>query len=287
VTVLLFAGLTLRELVRRRLVAAVGLLTLAIVAFTAWGMHRLTAATVGGVPLPEPALRAAAAGIVILLAFLFSFVLAIAAALIGAPALAESVGNGEILALLARPIRRADVVLGRWLGTFVALAIYVAVTGACELLVVRASTGYLPPHPLAALAYLVGLASVVTTASIALAARLPALAAGIVAALLFGLAWIGGILEALGLAVGNVRLADAGTIVALIFPSDALWRGALYNLQPAVFTALAATFSPSGSAGVSPFAAVAPPPPALLIWAVAWIAAVLGCAVALFRTRDL
>jgi ABC-type transport system involved in multi-copper enzyme maturation permease subunit len=287
-TALLFAGLTLRELVRRRLVAAVGLLTLVIVAFTAWGMHRLTGATIAGAPLPEPAIRATAAGIVILLAFLFSFVLATGAALVGAPALAESVGNGEILALLARPIRRSDVVLGRWLGTLAALAVYVAVTGGCELLVVRASTGYVPPHPLAALAYLAGVACVVTTAAIALAARLPALAAGIVAALLFGLAWIAGILEALGLALGNERLADAGTIVALVFPSDALWRGALYELQPAVFTALAATISPSASgSGVNPFGAAAPPPAPLLIWTAGWIVLVLGTAVALFRTRDL
>lgn len=286
-TALLFAGLTLRELVRRRLVAAVGLLTLAIVAFTAWGMHRLTGVTVAGAHLPEPAIRATAAGIVILLAFLFSFVLAIGAALVGAPALAESVANGEALALLARPIRRADVVLGRWLGTLVALAVYIALTGGCELLVVRASTGYVPPHPLAALAYLAGVATVVTTAAIALAARLPALAAGIVAALLFGLAWIGGILESAGIALGNESLADAGTIVALVFPSDALWRGALYELQPAVFTALAATFSPSGSGGINPFGATAPPPAALLFWSAGWIVLVLATAVALFRTRDL
>lgn len=287
-TVLLFTGLTLRELVRRRLVAAVALLTLVIVAFTAWGLHRLTGATVAGAPLPEPAIRTTAAGIVILLAFLFSFVLAIGAALIGAPALAESVANGEILAVLARPIRRADLVLGRWLGTLVALALYVALTGACELLVVRAATGYVPPHPFAALAYLAGLACIVTTAAIALASRLPAIAAGIVAALLFGLAWIGGIIETLGIALGNERLADAGTITALVFPSDALWRGALYELQPAIFTAFAATISPSASGGgVNPFAATAPPPAPLLIWTAAWIVVVLGSGIALFRTRDL
>ncbi|HTD38039.1 MAG TPA: hypothetical protein VK669_11030, partial [Candidatus Limnocylindrales bacterium] len=184
--VLLFASLTLRELMRRRLVAAAGVLTLAIVAFTAWGMHRLATAVVDGQPIGEPAVRATAAGIVILLAFLFSFVLALGAALIGAPAMAESIANGEILAVLARPVRRAEIVLGRWLGTVLALAIYVAAAGGIELLVVRAATGYVPPHPLDALGFLAGVAAVVTTAAVALATRLPALAAGIVAAMLFG-----------------------------------------------------------------------------------------------------
>ncbi|MDB5068914.1 MAG: ABC-type transport system involved in multi-copper enzyme maturation, permease component [Candidatus Eremiobacteraeota bacterium] len=284
--VVLFAVLTLRELVRRRLVAAVALLTLVIVAFTAWGLHRLATAVVDGAPIADAGVRGTAAGIVIMLAFLFSFVVALGAALVGAPAMAESIANGEILAVLARPVRRAEVVLGRWLGTVLALAFYIAVAGGLELLVVRVTTGYVPPQPLTALAYLAGVAAVVTTAAIALAARLPALAAGIVSALLFGLAWIGGIVEAIGLALGNARLADAGTIVALIFPTDALWRGALYALQPAVFGALAANANANGTV-VNPFSVTSPPPPALIAWACGWVVAVLAAGVAAFRTRDL
>lgn len=282
-TVLLFAGLTLRELARRRLVAAVALLTLLIVAFTAWGMHRLATSFGDGAPTAEPGVRAAAAGIVILLAFLFSFVVALGAALVGAPAVAESIANGEILAVLARPVRRAEIVLGRWLGTVAALAIYVGVAGAVELLVVRLTTGYVPPQPLVALAYLCAVGGIVTTAAVALATRLPAIAAGIVAALLFGLAWIGGIVESIGLALGNQRLADAGTVVALAFPSDALWRGALYALQPAVFTAVAST----GGAAVNPFTVTSPPPTALLAWACGWTVVVLVAGTLAFRTRDL
>ncbi len=283
--VLLFAGLTLRELMRRRLVAAVAILTLVIAVFTAWGMHRLATAVVDGSPISEPAVRATAAAIVILLAFLFSFVVALGAALVGAPAIGESIANGEILAVLARPVRRTEVVLGRWLGTLTALIVYVAAAGGLELIVVRAMTGYVPPHPLDALAYMAGLAAVVTTAAIALATRVPALAAGIVAVMLFGLAWIGGIVEAIGIALGNERLADAGTLVALAFPSDALWRGALFNLQPAVFTAIAA--NANGNGNVNPFTVTSPMPNALLAWAVGWIVVVLTAGIVAFRTRDL
>ncbi len=285
-TIVLFASLTLRELARRRLVAAVALLTAVIVAFTAWGLHRLATTVVDGAPIADPGVHAAAAGIVILLAFLFSFVLALGAALVGAPAMAESIANGELLAVLARPVRRADVALGRWLGTVLALAIYVTVAGGVELLVVRVTTGYVPPQPFAALAYLCGLACVVTTAAVALATRLPALAAGIVSALLFGLAWIGGIIESIGLGLGNQRLADAGTVVALVFPTDALWRGALYALQPAVFTVAASQTAASG-AGVNPFTVSSPPPFAILAWAFGWIVVVLVAGVVSFRARDL
>ncbi len=284
-TALLFAGLTLRELARRRVVAVASLLTLLTAGFSAWGLHRLATTVVDGSPLPEPAVRATAAGIVLLLAFLFAFVLALGAALIGAPALAESIANGEMLAVLSRPIRRADVLLGRWLGVVVALGIFIAVAGGIELAVVRLATGYAPPQPLTALAYLTALAMVVATAAVALAARLPAIAAGVIAAVLFGLAWIGGILEAIGLALGNVNLADSGTIVTLLYPSDALWRGAIYALEPAVFAGAAGTMTATGA--VNPFAVAAPPPPALLAWACGWVFAVLASGIAVFRARDL
>ena len=283
-TIALFAGTTLRELVRRRLVAAVGLVTLAIVAFTAWGLHRLATTIVDGAPIAEPGVHAAAAGIVLLLAFLFSFAIALGAALAAAPAIANEMTNGEILALLARPIRRAEVVIGRWLGVLIAMAAYIACAGGTELLVVRLTTGYVPPHPVMALAFLCALAAVVTTAAVALASRLPAIAAGIVAAMLFGLAWIAGIIESVGLALGNQHLADAATVVALVFPSDALWRGALFALQPAVFAAATATAS---ATSVNPFSVTALPPPAMLVWAGGWVVAALIAGVASVRRRDL
>ncbi len=285
VNVLLFASLTVRELVRRRLlvIAAVG--TLLIVAFTGWGMHRLATATMSGSPLALVAVRATAAGIVLVLAFLFSFVVALGGAMIGAPAMAETIANGELLAVLARPVRRADVVIGRWLGTVIALAAYVALAGGAELLVVRITTGYAPPHPFAALLFLSASGAVVASTAIALATRLPALAAGAAAALLFGLAWVAGIVESIGLSIGNARVADAGTLVALVFPSDALWRGAVYALEPAVFTV--AVGASNGNGPANPFTVTSPPPTALLVWAFAWIVVVVACGAAAFRTRDL
>jgi len=288
VTTLVVAALTARELARRRLAAAAGVLTLAIVLFTAWGLQRLATATVEGAPITEPAVRATTAGIVLLLAFLFSFVVALGAALIGGPAVAESIANGEILAVLARPVRRAEIVAGRWIGTVAALALYVALAGAAELGVVRLTTGYVPPEPLTAFAYLAGVATVVATAAIALATRLPGTAAAIVATLLFGLAWIGGIVEAIGVGLGNDRLADAGTVAGLVFPSDALWRGAAYALQPAAFRAAAATIgAASPGAQPNPFLVATPPPPAMLAWAAGWTVVVFAAGIVAFRRRDL
>ncbi|MFN2460129.1 MAG: ABC transporter permease [Candidatus Velthaea sp.] len=283
-TALLVARMQWRELARRRLALVAALLTATVALLTAWGLNALVHHPVRGELPPEPMVRAASAVIVILLAFFFTIVLATGGALIASPALAGEIESGVALAILARPIRRADVVLGKWLGTLVAIAAYALAAGGLELAVIRAVTGYVPPHPLAALAYLVGVAAVICTAALALSARLPSLAAGVVAVLLYGVAWIGGILGALGAAFGNERLADIATIVALVFPSDALWRGAVFALEPAVFAAASNT-SVAGS--FNPFGVGAPPTPAMLLWSVGWLAAVFAAAVASYRVRDL
>ena len=55
---------------------------------------------------------------------MFSFVLAMTAAFLGAPAIAADLESGVAQAMLARPIRRADLVVGRWLGLAAVVVAY-------------------------------------------------------------------------------------------------------------------------------------------------------------------
>jgi ABC-type transport system involved in multi-copper enzyme maturation permease subunit len=281
-TTVLIAHMQMRELVRRRLALVIALLTVVIAAMTAWGLYSLVH-HVGprGTVLSEPAVRSAAAVIEILLAFFFTIILATGGALVAAPALAGEIESGVALTILARSIRRVDVVAGKYIGTVLSVGLCALIVSGLELAVVRVMTGYLPPHPLVALAYLFGVAAVICTAALALGTRLPALAAGIVAILLYGVSWIGGILGSMGSSLGNDRLADASTIIALIFPSDALWRGAIYSLEPAAFVAAA------NNGTFNPFAVAAAPTTAMLIWSAGWITVVFAVAVVLFRRRDI
>ena len=70
---------------------------------------------------------------------------------------------------------------------------------------------------------------------------LPTLANAVVLFSLFGLAWLGGIVEFIGQAVANQTLVNLGVVVSLVFPSDAVWRAASYYLQPPLFLGEAAT----------------------------------------------
>ena len=281
---LAITSLTLREAARRRVLAAALAIAVVLVALTGWGFWKMHASL--ATQARDPALAAGIfSGLVIMLAYMFSFALAIGSAFLAAPALASDVDSGLLLAILPRPVRRVDVVLGKWLGLALLVVAFTFVVGGAELAVIRAIAGYVPPHPLTALAFLAAESLMMLTLALFFSTRLPPIAGGIVAIALFGLAWIAGIAVTIASTLGNAALVHAGTIVALILPSDGLWRGALAALEPAVFVASAATSE--GARQLGPFAVAGPPVPAFLAWSALWGIAVLGAAVASFGRRDM
>ena len=63
---------------------------------------------------------------------MFSFVLAMSAAFLAAPAIASDVETGTVHAMLARPLRRAELVVGRWLGLSIVIGAYAVAVGAAR-----------------------------------------------------------------------------------------------------------------------------------------------------------
>lgn len=280
---LIIARLTLREAARRRLLYAVAILTVVIIGFTGWGFSRITTLR-SGQPLSHDEVMLVSAQLIILVAYMFSFVLAIGAAFLAAPAIAGDVESGLVLALLPRPLRRLDFVLGKWLGLAILLVGYAAISSGCELLAMKLVTGYVPPHPAAAIAYIAAEGLVVLTLALLFSTRLAPITGGIVAVVLFGIAWIAGIAQAVGVAFNNTAITNASTVVSLLLPSDGLWRGAIFSLQPNILTALAGS---TAGARANAFSVVAGPSTPYLIWSAAWVVVILGLAALRFSRRDL
>ena len=270
------AILTLREAARRRTLAVLLLLTLGTVALTGWGVERLTTlAREGGVN--ELQIRIGVSQVLILVAFMFSFVLAMTAAFLAAPAIAGDIESGVAQSILARPIRRADLLLGRWLGLSIVVAGYAAGAGLLEVAIVGAVSGHTPPEPFLAVAFLAGQSIIVLTFALLLSTRLPSIAGGAICVVLFGLAWMAGVL------VGVAQAFDAGPLASVarasrwLVPTDGLWRGVIYGLEPPLVL-LGARAAAGARADANPFYAATPPPLEFVIWSVAWIA--LGLAIA-------
>jgi ABC-type transport system involved in multi-copper enzyme maturation permease subunit len=283
--VLTIAHLTVAEAVRRRIVWVLAGLTLLSVALTTWGVEQLVSLARAG-RTSDLEIYVGVSQVLILVAFMFSFVLAMTAAFLGAPAIASDIESGIAHAMLARPIRRADLVIGRWLGLVVVVVLYAAASGLLEVAAVGLVSGYVPPQPLVAVGFMSAQAVVLLTLSLLLSTRLPAIAAGAICVVAFGLGWIAGVFAGIG------RFFDAGPLVTAaeasrwLLPSDGLWRGAIFGLEPPEVV-LVAVGRGGPAAEANPFFATAIPSGAFLAWSAAWIAIVLAIAVVSFARRDL
>jgi ABC-type transport system involved in multi-copper enzyme maturation permease subunit len=250
-----------------------------------WGLERLvTLAREEGVE--ELEVRIGISQVLILVAFMFSFVLAMTAAFVGAPAIGGDLESGVALAVLARPIRRAELLLGRWIGCACVVVGYTVASGLLAIGVAYAVSGYGPPDPFLAVAFLAGQALVLLTLTLALGSVLPSIAAGAIAVVAFGLGWMAGVLAGVAAVLGVELLGRVAEVSRWILPSDGLWRGVVYGLEPPLVIMLATGRAQAIAEG-NPFYASTPPPLPFVIWSVAWVALVLGVASWWFERRDL
>ena len=278
-TVLTIAALTLQEAARRRVLRSLAVLTVVLLALSAWGFSRLDA-EFGGLTSGEA--RVAGSTVLNLVMFGLSLIAALGTAFLAGPTLAGEIESGTALSILARPIRRGAMLVGKWLGLVVFGSGFVSLAGLAQFLIVRATVGYWPPHPLTGLALLAAQTTVLLTLGLLLSTAISPMASGIVAVGLFGATWIAGVVGSVGEALGNANLAQVGTVSRMLLPTDGLWRGAMNSFQDPALLMQVGT-------GVeeSPFLSMAPLTAAYLGWAALWIAVVLALAALAFQRRDL
>ncbi len=120
-------------------------------------------------------------------------------------------------------------------------------------------------------------AAVMLSITIAGGVRFTTITNGIVAFGFYGIAFIAGWMEQILSMFGNSTARYVGTIVSLLSPADAMWRRAAFEMQP-----LATAVLRNG-----PFGVASVPSAAMIVWAMAFVVAVLAFAVWLFRRRPL
>jgi ABC-type transport system involved in multi-copper enzyme maturation permease subunit len=182
-------------------------------------------------------------------------------------------------------MRRSEVVIGKWLGLATLVAIYAAGSAFLELAAVNWATGYMPPHPIELVIYVGTEGLALLSLGLLLSTRLSGITGGVIALVAWLMGWIAGIVGDIGTALQNQAVQNVGTISHLLLPTDLLWRGAVYAMEPdAVLAALRAAGT---VARANPFSAVDPPPIQFLAWVVVWFSLMLALSVWSFRTREI
>ena len=279
--------LTLLDAFRRRILWVLFFLTVIVVGLSGLGFERLvTLARAHG--SSELTIQLGVSQMLIVVAFMFSFILAMTAAFIGAPAVSADIESGVLLAILARPIGRSTFLVGRWLGLVLVAGAYALASGLLEIGAMKVASGYGPPDPFGAAGAIALQAILVLTLTLLFSTRLPSIAGGAIAVVLFGMCWITGVLGGLGLYLKADLLEQVAAISRVILPTDGIWRGAIFALEPQVVIAVAGDSGRSSEAlAANPFYASAGPSAIYLGWVGAWFGIVLGLAVLSFRRREL
>ena len=271
------ARLTLREAARRKILWAALILGLAFLALYGVGVYFIQLEVVRGRTAPsyirEMYNFLAMAGL-----YVVNFLVVMMTVLTSVDTLAGEIASGTMQAVATKPLRRFEIVLGKWLGFAAMLAAYVALMAGGVAALTFALTGYVVPKLASGLGLMLLEGVTLLTVCILGGTLLSTLANGVLAFGLYGLAFIGGWIEQIGSLLRNEAAVNIGIVSSLLMPSEALWKRAAFEMQPSLLRDLGA---------MTPFSASSVPNERMILYALLYIAVALALALRQFSRRNL
>lgn len=274
---LVIAELTIRETQRRRILWMTLFLGLAFLIVFGLGFHYIYLDLSKHVTAVEQ--RSSFVGVLMTAGlYAINFLIIVIAVLISVTAVSGEIDSHTIEAILTKPIRRWEVILGKWLGFAILLTIYSLLLTGSLLLIVYVRSGVSARNLPAGLGLMVLQGLMVLTLTIAGGTRLSTLANGVMAFMMYGIAFIGGWVEQIGALLRNETAVDIGIATSLIMPSEILWKKALSLFDPHLTNAIV---------DIGPFAIVSQPSNLMIAYAILYLFALLALALVSFSHRDL
>ncbi len=215
----------------------------------------------------------------ILLAGLYavSFLTLMMAVLTSVDTLSGEIASGTIHTMVSKPLRRWEIVFGKWLGFSGMLTLYLLLMAGGVILIVYWLAGYTAPNVWAGLFLMWLNINLILSVSLFGGSFLSTLANGVLVFGLYGVAFIGGWIEQFGALLKNPTAINIGIISSLILPSEALWKRAVYEMQSPL----------AGALGFTPFSSTSTPSPLMIGYAVVYLLVMLLLAMRQFSGRDL
>jgi Cu-processing system permease protein len=278
------AGYALRESVRRRVFAVVLLLSVAFLVLYALGANAaFNQVDTFGADAETDADPVVVAGSTLLGLAMFAtlFLGTVLAVFLTLSAVRGDSERGLLQPLVVRPLGRAALLGGRFLGAASVCAAYVAVLYAACVAITGVTGGWTPDHVVGPGLELMAAVVIIAALSLLGSVFLASTANGIAVFMVFGAGLVAGLLGQIGEGLSVDTLKTIGNVGALALPFEALYQSALHGL----------TADTTGLTGfivqLGPFGGAHEFGPGLAVWTVAYLAAVAGIAVWGFRRSDL
>jgi ABC-type transport system involved in multi-copper enzyme maturation permease subunit len=277
----LLARMTFREAVRKKMIWAVFLLTALFLTFFTWGTTRFTetwnarqAARSFRFPITFEQATDLNTAFGVFIVFFLAAVMGIFAAI---GTISGEVDSGTFQAILPKPIRRWEVVIGKWLGFALMLALYVILVDTAIATETQIVTGYFPSGIIQATFVIVIATWWLLSLTVLGSTIFATMANGIICYMIYAFGLAATIVESLGQLLQIRTMENAGLILSLLFPSQRIYNYANYVLQPATNF----TFGGNGGPGSTP------PSGAVVPFAIGYLILLVIGACLVFRKKDL
>lgn len=273
---LLFAHLTLREAHRRKILRVGLLLALGFLAVFATGFHYIFVEIEQFAGLQETRLISN----LLLTAGLYAvnLLVVLVAVLVSVTAVSGEIDSHTVEAIVTKPIHRWQMVLGKWLGFAVLITLYTLLLAGGLMAIVYLRAGLRLDNIAAGLAMMLLQGLLILSLTMLGGTHLSTLANGVLAFMLFGIAFLGGWIEQIGALFENETAVNIGIFTSLLMPTQALWYRALTLFQP--------NFTASDNMA-GPFAVISQPSDLMVGYAVFYTVGLLLLALFNFNRRDL
>ncbi len=275
-TTWIFTQLTIREAQRRKILWVGLLMGIGFLLLFGTGFHYIMIEMEGHAsPMEERTIIG-----VLLTAGLYSvnILVVLMAVLISVTAVSGEIDSHTIDVLVTKPVRRWEIILGKWFGFAILLTVYILLLAGGLMLIVYFRADFLMENIGQGLTLMILQAFVVLSLTILGGTRLSTLANGVLAFMLFGIAFLGGWIEQIGALFENETAVNIGIVTSLIMPTEILWKKAITLFQP--------QFASSAFLA-GPFAVTSQPSDLMIGYAVGYMAILLLLALYSFSTRDL
>jgi len=274
--ILIMAGVTFREAVRKKLVwmalaAGAGFLTLFAI-----GLHyQAKDFAAHGI---SPVLRREIAYAMVTMGLYAVDLLAVLMTILtSVDTLSGEIASGTIQAVATKPVPRWKILAGKWWGFVAMLTTYIAIMVGGVNAVTYVMAGVTARHLVSGLLLIWMESIVLLSVTFAFGTYFSTLTSGVLALGLHGLAFLGGWIEQFGAITQTQRAISVGVIASVLMPSEALWRRAAFEMQSPLANAMR----------ISPFSTLSVPSPTMVLYAGVYLAVALAIAVRRFSRQDL
>lgn len=276
--VFVIARLTFREAARRWVLWVALLLGVFFLAVYGLGYHEIEKDIQRQAMFSSPLLVNEMHNMLLMVGlYVVNFLALIMTVLTSVDTISGEIASGTIHTLVSKPVRRWEILMGKWLGFTVMLSLYLLLMGGGVIAVGYLFGDYLPPNALRGMGLIWLNVLLLLSVSLMGGTLLSTLANGVLAFGLYGVAFIGGWIEQFGAFMNNQVAVNIGILCSLVIPTEALWRRAAFEMKTPFSSVI----------NFSPFVSISIPSPFMILYALLYILAVGGLAIRNFNRRDL